>query len=316
MGQPDHLKRKVRRRPFWGRGIIRKKKTYKKGIEEEEEEEEEEAEGDTTGDTTGPCDSFLLQDEESSCDTTGPAQANGHHAASQGPSTEEENSNEPLVATPTAPPLPADQPPTPGVQPKAEEPGSGGGPESQDTEENSGLQSLGPTGGGVSQSEPRAEPEPEADTPSLGTEPKDEEESRTSGAECVNGDESMDSLDSSVPAKSCGDGERTGETRPKARPNRSRKSQASRRRPEKLWCFRPRKEARKTLQRRAQIQKTALKKALLGVLVQKSEGFSVDQLERLYSHLSQCIYRHRRDYDKTRLLEDMEERVQHFDTFL
>ncbi len=35
----------------------------------------------------------------------------------------------------------------------------------------------------------------------------------------------------------------------------------------------------------------------------ESDGFSVDHLERVYSVLSQCIYQHRRDYDKTRLIE-------------
>uniref|UniRef100_A0A668A774 ATPase family AAA domain-containing protein 2 n=1 Tax=Myripristis murdjan TaxID=586833 RepID=A0A668A774_9TELE len=43
--------------------------------------------------------------------------------------------------------------------------------------------------------------------------------------------------------------------------------------------------------------------ALLDVVVKKSEGHSVEQLERLYSLLSQCIYQHRREYDKTQLLE-------------
>lgn len=38
-------------------------------------------------------------------------------------------------------------------------------------------------------------------------------------------------------------------------------------------------------------------------MVKKSEGYSVEQLERLYSFLSQCVYQHRREYDKTRLLE-------------
>lgn len=56
--------------------------------------------------------------------------------------------------------------------------------------------------------------------------------------------------------------------------------------------------------------------ALLDTVVMKSEGYSVEQLERLYSLLSQCIYQHRREYDKTQLLEEMEERTQHFDTFL
>lgn len=78
----DHIKRKIRRRPSWGRGIIRKKKIHKKGTEEEEGPEAE-------VEVTGPSDSCLTQDEESSCDTSGP-QTNGHLA-----STEEESSNEP-----------------------------------------------------------------------------------------------------------------------------------------------------------------------------------------------------------------------------
>lgn len=78
----DHIKRKIRRRPSWGRGIIRKKKIHKKGAEEEEGPEAE-------VEVTGPSDSCLTQDEESSCDASGP-QTNGHLA-----STEEESSNEP-----------------------------------------------------------------------------------------------------------------------------------------------------------------------------------------------------------------------------
>uniref|UniRef100_A0A673ZGX4 ATPase family AAA domain containing 2B n=1 Tax=Salmo trutta TaxID=8032 RepID=A0A673ZGX4_SALTR len=67
---------KARRRPSWGRGIIRKKKNYKKGTEV-------------------PSDSCLTQDEESSCDTMYP-QPNGHHTHphTYGISTEEESSNE------------------------------------------------------------------------------------------------------------------------------------------------------------------------------------------------------------------------------
>lgn len=43
--------------------------------------------------------------------------------------------------------------------------------------------------------------------------------------------------------------------------------------------------------------------ALLDMAVKKSEGYSVEQLERLYSLLGQCIYQHRREYEKTQLLE-------------
>lgn len=42
---------------------------------------------------------------------------------------------------------------------------------------------------------------------------------------------------------------------------------------------------------------------LLDLLVDKSNNLTVDQLERLYSLLSQCIYRHRKDYDKSQLVE-------------
>uniref|UniRef100_A0A8C7JCY0 ATPase family AAA domain-containing protein 2 n=1 Tax=Oncorhynchus kisutch TaxID=8019 RepID=A0A8C7JCY0_ONCKI len=46
-----------------------------------------------------------------------------------------------------------------------------------------------------------------------------------------------------------------------------------------------------------------LSQALLDTVVQRSEGYSVERLERLFSLLSQCIYQHRLDYDKTLLLE-------------
>uniref|UniRef100_A0A6Q2X029 ATPase family AAA domain-containing protein 2 n=1 Tax=Esox lucius TaxID=8010 RepID=A0A6Q2X029_ESOLU len=46
-----------------------------------------------------------------------------------------------------------------------------------------------------------------------------------------------------------------------------------------------------------------LSRVLLETVIRSSEGYSVERLERLYSLLSQCIYQHRQDYDKTRLLE-------------
>lgn len=55
---------------------------------------------------------------------------------------------------------------------------------------------------------------------------------------------------------------------------------------------------------------------LLDLLVDKSNNLAVDQLERLYSLLSQCIYRHRKDYDKSQLVEEMERTVHMFETFL
>ncbi|RXN01112.1 ATPase family AAA domain-containing protein 2B [Acipenser ruthenus] len=59
-----------------------------------------------------------------------------------------------------------------------------------------------------------------------------------------------------------------------------------------------------------------LRQSLLQLVTKKSENYTVDQLERLFSLLSQCIYQHRRDYDKTHLTEDMERTVDTFETFL
>uniref|UniRef100_A0A669BZ39 ATPase family AAA domain-containing protein 2 n=1 Tax=Oreochromis niloticus TaxID=8128 RepID=A0A669BZ39_ORENI len=200
----DHVKRKVRRRPSWGRGIIRKKKNYKKGTEEEEEEPEAEVEA------AGPSDSCLTQDEESSCDITGP-QPNGHHP--HVPSTEEESSNEPPVAAPDKSPDASEAREAP--MPKVEEP---------------------------------AAKEAEPEITGKHTEPH-----------CLGGS---------------------------SQPNIDGDNEASR-----MYLFSKTNDLHCFLQ------------ALLDMVVKKSEGYSVEQLERLYSLLSQCIYKHRREYDKTQLLE-------------
>ncbi|XP_069461978.1 ATPase family AAA domain-containing protein 2B isoform X2 [Ambystoma mexicanum] len=57
-------------------------------------------------------------------------------------------------------------------------------------------------------------------------------------------------------------------------------------------------------------------KNLLYVLVKKSSNLAVDELERWYSLLSQCIYKHREEYDKTQLTEAMEKTITIFETFL
>ncbi|XP_077127288.1 ATPase family AAA domain-containing protein 2 isoform X1 [Ranitomeya variabilis] len=53
-------------------------------------------------------------------------------------------------------------------------------------------------------------------------------------------------------------------------------------------------------------------KGLLNKVVDHSKGYNVLQLEKLYALLSQCIYRHRKEYDKTQLLQEMEREVTHF----
>ncbi|XP_060709644.1 ATPase family AAA domain-containing protein 2B isoform X1 [Hemiscyllium ocellatum] len=56
-------------------------------------------------------------------------------------------------------------------------------------------------------------------------------------------------------------------------------------------------------------------KHILQLATKTSNNFTVDQLEKLYSLLSQCIYRHRKEYDKTQLLEEMENLLKTFHTF-
>lgn len=193
----DHIKRKIRRRPSWGRGIIRKKRYYKKGTEEEEEEPEAEVEA------AGPSDSCLTQDEESSCDTMGP-QPNGHHP--HVPSTEEESSNEPPVAAPSENPdaSEAQEEPTP----KEEEP-TAKEAESENTEETTELHcpcdSSQPKADGDSQDkqaviQPLIETSESSDAEA---QPKHTEGLTVSQLGCVNGNESMDSLDSQSLKKSC-----------------------------------------------------------------------------------------------------------------
>ncbi|XP_062323855.1 ATPase family AAA domain-containing protein 2B isoform X1 [Osmerus eperlanus] len=323
----NHFKRKARRRPSWGRGIIRKKKSYKKGMDVEEEEEGGEPE------TAGPSDSCLTQDEDS-CDTTGP-QANGHHDPSHplGPSTEEESSSELPVASPASAHGPK---PLTAPQPKEEEIQSKDRDHQPDSREDRHPMDEGSTRVMpnslrlktdssqplVVEAQPKAEPSP---APQL---------------ECVNGDESMDSLDSQgrgagpdraqeaelgeAVAESGVGGDRppsdgrtgaelqeedhTREGGDKSRKLRKRQSEQSKGLTDGTEEVAPPPPPLVVDHQRLE--------ALLDVVVRKTEGYSVDQLERLFSMLSQCIYQHRRDYDKTRLLEDMERSVQHFETFL
>ncbi|XP_051015596.1 ATPase family AAA domain-containing protein 2 [Acomys russatus] len=53
-------------------------------------------------------------------------------------------------------------------------------------------------------------------------------------------------------------------------------------------------------------------KTLLKTVVKKSQEYNIFQLENLYAVISQCIYEHRRDYDKTTLIQKMERAVENF----
>lgn len=345
----NHVKRKIRRRPSWGRGIIRKKKKeHKKGTEEEEEEPEVE--------TAGPSDSCLTQDEESSCDTTGP-QPNGHlpHL----PSTEEESSNEPPVTIP-AKPLDANDA-TEEPRPKEEE------PTAKEAESRDKTKDVEPpcldgslqTDGDVDVQVKQADAQPSKETSeSSDTEvqPKHTDGLLVSQVDCVNGNESLDSLDSQslktsseaatrTPLSTVEDSEPPEQEEHKdgneSKPTEELHPQDGRtvtettdEGPDKEDGSRVTtplpspSEQLKGPAERMEIEPPPVPphppvvvdhqrlQALLDTVVKKSEGYSVEQLERLYSLLSQCIYQHRREYDKTQLLEEMEERIQHFDTFL
>uniref|UniRef100_A0A9J7X4U8 ATPase family AAA domain-containing protein 2 n=1 Tax=Cyprinus carpio carpio TaxID=630221 RepID=A0A9J7X4U8_CYPCA len=51
---------------------------------------------------------------------------------------------------------------------------------------------------------------------------------------------------------------------------------------------------------------------LLQTVVDLTEGYEVNQLEKLYALLCQSIYRHRKDYDKTALIQEMSKEVEEF----
>lgn len=183
----DHIKRKIRRRPSWGRGIIRKKKYYKKGTEEEEEEPEAEVEA------AGPSDSCLTQDEESSCDTMGP-QPNGHV-----PSTEEESSNEPPVAAQAEPPDASEarkQSASMEEEPIAKE------VESEDREKPNQLHCLGESSQTMADRDNQDKQtkfqllREMSESSDAEAHPKHTEGLLVSQVDCVNGNESMDSVDS------------------------------------------------------------------------------------------------------------------------
>ncbi|CAI5683276.1 ATPase family AAA domain-containing protein 2B isoform X1 [Oreochromis niloticus] len=342
----NHVKRKVRRRPSWGRGIIRKKKNYKKGTEEEEEEPEAEVEA------AGPSDSCLTQDEESSCDITGP-QPNGHHP--HVPSTEEESSNEPPVAAPDKSPDASEAREAP--MPKVEEPAA-----KEAEPEITGKHTEPHCLGGSSQ--PNIDGDNEASrahfqpliemsvSSDAEDQPKHTEVLLVSQVDCVNGNESMDSLDlqslkgsseaETRTPQSTAEGSNRAEQDEHKDKNESKPTQEQHPQDgvavtetveedhnKEVGTFNSSSsEQLKESAERTEEEPQAVPPhppvvidhqrllALLDMVVKKSEGYSVEQLERLYSLLSQCIYKHRREYDKTQLLEEMEERIQRFDTFL
>lgn len=58
-----------------------------------------------------------------------------------------------------------------------------------------------------------------------------------------------------------------------------------------------------TLKRCFQSLFSLLIQELLQTVLDMTEGYEVNQLEKLYALLCQSIYRHRKDYDKTALIQ-------------
>ncbi|XP_043395066.1 ATPase family AAA domain-containing protein 2 isoform X5 [Chelonia mydas] len=50
-------------------------------------------------------------------------------------------------------------------------------------------------------------------------------------------------------------------------------------------------------------------KKLLKIVTEKSRDYNIFHLEKLYAILSQCIYRYRKDYDKTKLIQEMKKEI-------
>ncbi|XP_077365895.1 ATPase family AAA domain-containing protein 2B isoform X2 [Festucalex cinctus] len=313
---PNHIKKKLRRRPSWVRGIIRKHKYYKKGTDEQKVEEHAEVEMEAAG----PSDSCLTLDEESSCDIPGP-QSNGHipHISSM----EEESSSEPLVGSSDA---------------------------RKELQEQTQLHCLG------KDSHPQADGDSQTDAkPPIEKSDSSETQHREAlHVAQVNGNESMDSLDSQCLEKNSKAGEErtpqnTADGSDKMASKRGEHNSIDEEELTQEYAVKSLEEDQdkegdakaKKCKRSPSEQLNASAVGmedepnaappppppplvvdhqqllvLLNMAVTKSEGFSVEQMERLYSVLSQCIFAHRREYDKTQLLEEMEDRIQHFDTFL
>uniref|UniRef100_A0A8C1GWT3 ATPase family AAA domain-containing protein 2 n=1 Tax=Cyprinus carpio TaxID=7962 RepID=A0A8C1GWT3_CYPCA len=269
----NNIKRKLRRRPIWGRGIIRKKKSYKKEEAEEDDElEEEEGADDSAAMVQG--DACLTQDE-SSCDAMElhpdkqPLQANGHIL-----STEEENSSEP---TATQDPQGEKEP----IKAPSEEASSSKEAETVPTPQecvngNESMDSL------YSEALDK-----ETELDSIKKDALEVEHKEPSAPEC-NAKENATAAEGMV---SDGDHETEGSSKGKQKPNESAVGL---------------EETVELPPPPALVVDHQRLKALLEKVVMKSDGFSVDHLERVYSVLSQCIYQHRREYDKTCLIEAME----------
>ncbi|XP_074141446.1 ATPase family AAA domain-containing protein 2B isoform X2 [Sminthopsis crassicaudata] len=301
------VRRKSRRRSQWGKGIIKKRKAnnLKKDEDDgkfadydgpaarekllENGEFEVSPDGPENGEETGD---LSMTNDESSCDVMDlepePRLDNGPRA-----STEEESSNESLPANSSAP----------GLGPQGEAlPGAGGCLNGEVTID--GPESPRGPAAASSPREPRA---PLEDRPKEAAEASREEPA---------GDAEKRPL-------SLGEERAEPGTDPEGKEAEPDKEGAARGKRCRKFILEPSRAASLDLVPEEPLDPTPplivdherLKK-LLDLLVKRSNNLAVDQLERLYSLLSQCIYRHRQDYDKSLLVEEMERTVRLFETFL
>ncbi|KAG2468111.1 ATD2B protein, partial [Polypterus senegalus] len=315
----DHIRRKVRRRPQWGRGIIRRRKYYlkKEGTEGEDSEPAEFGELEGTTD----CHDDTLEEEtadlslthdESSCDAlelgrvlhsqNGPiAHQNGHL-----PSTEEESSNEPPVSSGNIESIKED---TLSRKPSAS---NSSHPKREDCiNGDSSLDSLysDVSRKSVEERELNSK-EQSVELCSITTLDGSRRVHEGSFSQKVNSGKpeqgqmlrSTENTSLSTTSHQVVDSETKESDHEKEGASKMKKCRKSF--SEQLKAINIDSISEEVVESTPPlIVNDERLSNLLQLVVNKTENFTVDQLERLYSLLSQCIYRHRRDYDKTHLTE-------------
>ncbi|KAM5163475.1 ATPase family AAA domain-containing protein 2B isoform 2-T2 [Mantella aurantiaca] len=292
------IRRKQRRRSQWGRGIIKKKKTsyLKKDEEDSKFQDDEENDdllenGDCIEENGEETRDHSVTNDESSCDVTDADAELQNGILGKGSSlesAEEENSNESMLVNNSSSAL-EDQSVTAKKPPLATDYLNG----------NSSLDSLESTSVSTLQNG-------KGETDALGTTDKDSENQEPPVIELVNCHNSTSPCSDKAP-------QLTLETGP---PNQQEamerddepEGNPGTKLPHKDHCL---EDPEPPLV----VDHNKLKK-LLNTVVERSNNLRVDELEKWYSVLSQCIYIHRMEYDKTALVEEMERTVEEFQTFL
>nr|XP_014351046.1 PREDICTED: ATPase family AAA domain-containing protein 2B-like [Latimeria chalumnae] len=331
-----HMKKKKKKRSQWGRGIIRRKKSSclkKEGEEVKNDEDGESGEAselvngelevstnchEENGEETGD---LSLTNDESSCDIMdGEAeqslnngrieQENGHIV-----STEEESSNEPPLEKQSAPLETGDKPDRASSSPK-EDCVNG------DTSMDSCESEL------IPNSIASKEAKMMAVIPTLG---KDVTEQKDVASKDVKNQSESFKVNSPHPGKQEDNSVKlVCSATPQCHDDGTLSHNANTETEAEKEGMSKMKKCRRTLSEQLKDINTEhlpsdsiplvvdheRLKNLLDLVVKKSDSLTVDGLERLYSLLSQCIYRYRRDYDKSQLIEEMERTVQIFETFL